>query len=68
MTTQTHSNNTTLGMVQAMRAIREEISKEIKDMTFEEERAYLDKLLAPKEQQQAANNIAALQPPLMVND
>jgi|GEM_PF-1666712 len=47
MTTQT-SNNTSNGMVQAMRAIREEFSGEIKDMTFEEERAYLDKLLADK--------------------
>jgi hypothetical protein len=32
-------------MVQSMRQIREEISNEIKDMTFAEERAYLDKLL-----------------------
>ena len=47
MTTQT-SNNTSNGMVQAMRAIREEFSGEIKDMTFEEERAYLDKLLSDK--------------------
>ncbi len=32
-------------MVKAMRDIRDKISSEIKDMTFEEERAYLDKLL-----------------------
>jgi hypothetical protein len=32
-------------MVQSMRQIREEISNEIKDMTFAEERAFLDKLL-----------------------
>ena len=57
MTTQTYSDNTTLGMVIAMRAIREEISNEIKDMTFEEERAYLDKLLAVKELQLATNKI-----------
>ena len=44
MRTQTLSN-TTDGMVKTMRAIREEISKEIKEMTFEEERAYLDHLL-----------------------
>ncbi len=35
-------------MVKTMRAIREEISKEIKEMTFEEERAYLDKLLVDR--------------------
>ncbi len=44
MRTQTLSN-TTDGMVKTMRAIREEISKEIEEMTFEEERAYLDHLL-----------------------
>ncbi len=44
MRTQTLSN-TTDGMVKTMRAIREEISKEIKEMTFEEERTYLDHLL-----------------------
>ncbi len=33
-------------MVQDLRNIRDEISIEIKDMTFEEERAYLDQLLA----------------------
>jgi hypothetical protein len=32
-------------VVQSMRKIRDEISNEIKDMTFAEERAYLDKLL-----------------------
>jgi hypothetical protein len=32
-------------MVQSMRQIREEISNEIKDMTFAEERVFLDKLL-----------------------
>ncbi len=32
-----------------LRKIRDEISNEIKDMTFEEERAYLDKLLAEKQ-------------------
>jgi hypothetical protein len=32
-------------MVQSMRKIRDEISDEIKDMTFAEERAFLDKLL-----------------------
>lgn len=32
--------------IKTMRAIRDEISREIIDMTFEEQRAYLDKLLA----------------------
>jgi len=31
-----------------MRDIREKISREIMDMTFEEERAFLDKLIAEK--------------------
>jgi hypothetical protein len=47
MTTQTY--NTQQGVVKDLRKIREQISSEIKDMTFEEERAYLDKLLADKE-------------------
>ena len=46
------THKTTTGMVKAMRKIREEISIEIKDMSFEEERAYLNKLLAPKTQNQ----------------
>jgi len=32
-------------MVQSIRHIRDEINSEIKDMTFAEERAFLDKLL-----------------------
>jgi hypothetical protein len=47
MTTQTY--NTQQDLVQELRKIRDQISNEIKDMTFEEERAYLDKLLADKE-------------------
>lgn len=47
MTVQT-SDSVKGGMVQTMRNIREEISHEIKDMTFEEERTYLDKLLSEK--------------------
>jgi hypothetical protein len=45
MTTQTY-NNTQQGLVKDMRKIRDQISNEIKDMTFEQERIYLDKLLA----------------------
>ncbi|MEJ7739724.1 MAG: hypothetical protein WKF97_20045 [Chitinophagaceae bacterium] len=41
-------------MVKKMRQIRDEISNEIKDMTFEEERAYLDNLLDPEVQQASA--------------
>ncbi len=47
MTTQTY--NTQEDVVKELRKIRDEISKEIKDMTFEQERAYLDKLLSEKE-------------------
>ena len=38
----------TQGMVQNLRSIRDQLSHEIKDMTFEQERAYLDQLLAEK--------------------
>lgn len=47
MTTQNY--NTQEGLVLDMRKIRDEISSEIKDMTFEQERAYLDKLLSGQE-------------------
>lgn len=47
MTTQTIS--TEPDVVKNLRKIRDQISNEIKDMTFEEERVYLDKLLADKE-------------------
>ena len=47
MTTQTYKVQQDI--VKDLRKIRDEISSEIKDMTFEEERAYLDKLLADKE-------------------
>lgn len=45
MTTQTVSDGKQ-GLVEEMRKIRDQISQEIKNMTFDEERAYLDKLLA----------------------
>jgi hypothetical protein len=48
MTTQPY--NTQQDLVQELRRIRDQISNEIKDMTFEEERAYIDKLLADKEE------------------
>ena len=46
MTTETY--NIEQDVVKNLRKIRDEISSEIKDMTFEQERAYLDKLLAEK--------------------
>lgn len=51
MTTQTI--NTEPDVVKNLRKIRDQISNEIKDMTFEEERAYLDKLLADAEKSSA---------------
>ena len=36
----------TFDAIKVMRQIREKLSLEIMDMSFEEERAYLDKLLA----------------------
>lgn len=43
MTTTTY--NTQQNVVKDLRKIRDQISNEIKGMSFEEERAYLDKLL-----------------------
>ncbi len=57
MTTQTH--NTQQGLVKDLRKIRDQISNEIKDMTFQEERAYFDKLLADKEKSAPNKSIAA---------
>ncbi len=47
MTTPAYSG-TKQGMVQSLRSIRDQISREIKDMSFEQERAYLNQLLAEK--------------------
>ena len=44
------NNGTQTGLVQDLRKIREQISSEIKDMTFDQERAYLDKLLTDKKE------------------
>ena len=57
MTAQTH--NTDQDVVGNLRKIRDEISSEIKDMTFEQERAYLDKLLAEKDKSAPNIGIAA---------
>lgn len=56
MTTQTL--NTHQDVVKDLRKIRDQISNEIKDMSFEQERAYLDKLLADK-QKSASKSTAA---------
>ena len=55
MTTQT--NNIEKDVVRNLRKIRDEISSEINDMTFEQERAYLDKLLAGKDKSEANNRV-----------
>lgn len=47
----TSTYKTEEGVVKNLRKIRDEISIEIKDMTFEQERAYLDKLLAERSRQ-----------------
>ena len=39
-----------------MRAIRDKISLEIMNMTYEEERAYLDKLLTKREIEKSETN------------
>lgn len=58
MTTPTHSNLKP-GIVQNLRSIRDQLSHEIKDMTFEQERAYLDHLLAGKPAANAPQGLAA---------
>lgn len=56
MTTRTY--NTQHGVVKDLRKIRDQISIEIKDMTFEQERVYLDKLLADKKKSAPNKSIA----------
>ena len=55
MTTQTY--NAQQNVVKELRKIRDEISNEIKDMTFEEERAYLDELLNKKDKTYSVKGI-----------
>ena len=57
MTTEIKDNQQ-VGLVQEMRKIRDQISREIRGMTFEEERAYLDKLLSEKRTAGAQQGIA----------
>jgi hypothetical protein len=53
------TNDTTQGVVQNLRSIRDQISLEITSMTFEQERAYLDKLLSEKQQASAQQGRSA---------
>jgi len=55
MTTQT--NNIEKDVLKNLRKIRDEISSEINDMTFEQERVHLDKLLAGKDKSEANNRV-----------
>ena len=57
MTAQTH--NTDEDLIRNLWKIRDEISSEIKYMTFEQERAYLDKLLAEKDKSEPNIGTAA---------
>lgn len=51
--------NTQNDLVKDLRKIRDQISSEIKDMSFDEERAYLDKLIADREKPASDKTIAA---------
>jgi len=46
METKNKKTTKTFDSIKVMRQIRDKLSLEIMDMTFEEERAYLDKLLS----------------------
>lgn len=61
MTTQT-LNETKRGLVHDLRKIRDEVSSEINNMTFEQERAYLDKLLAVSRQSSAVQETTTVKP------
>lgn len=54
----TTNYNTQQNVVEDLRKIRDQISNEIKHMSFEEERAYLDKLLKDKENSLHKRSIA----------
>ena len=57
MTTTTYKTQDNL--VKDLRKIRDQISNEIKDMTFEEERVYLDTLLNDERKSSHNKSIAA---------
>jgi len=48
MKTKTEKNNKNYDSVKSMREVRDQLSREIMNMTFAEEKAYLKKLLAKK--------------------
>ncbi|TAE32873.1 MAG: hypothetical protein EAZ91_03110 [Cytophagales bacterium] len=56
METKTNKTEKKFDAIKTMREIRDKISLEIMDMTYEQERTYLDKLLA-KEQAESSNNL-----------
>lgn len=58
MKTQTYKTHT--GVVKNLRNIRDEISTEIKDMTFEQERAYLNKLLTDKTKSESTKGFTVI--------
>ncbi len=53
----TKNYNIEQSLVKDLRKIRDQISLEIKDMTFKEERAFLDKLLGKNEHLESSNNV-----------
>ena len=55
----TKASDVEQGVVRDMRSIRDQISLEIKDMTFEQQRAYLDKLLLEKPKASAQQGVSA---------
>jgi hypothetical protein len=62
METKNRKDTKTFDAIKIMRQIRDELSLEIMNMSFEEERAYLDKLLSEenKLKQPAPNSVQAL--------
>ena len=62
METKNRKDTKTFDAIKIMRQIRDQLSLEIMNMSFEEERAYLDKLLSEenKLKQPAPNSVQAL--------
>lgn len=52
METKTKKNDNKIDAIKIMREIRDKLSFEIKDMNYEQERAYLDKILSQGQNQQ----------------
>jgi hypothetical protein len=58
METKNKKTAKSIGLIELMRKIRDKISLEIMNMTYEEERAYLDKLLAEGKKSSKNSGIA----------